>query len=110
MLFVFVLTSCCTPKTKYKYIDKEVYCNSTIIPVFPDFDFEKPIQHPDNVANLLEMLSLWKKYTDELNAEIACYRKQTNNTKVEELEKDKDAAEISVSGLEEIKINISEDK
>ena len=92
LLFCISNTSCAhRPRIVHKYIEKDVYCPSTPRPVFPKFEREKEsdqITTPKNIETLLEIIKSLNEYAKKLEEEINCYKNQTNNEKVEDLEKD----------------------
>lgn len=112
LIMVLSLISCkTTPKIIYKYVQKEVFCPVTQIPEFPDFDYDLPLTHPDNIEILLQIMSIYKSYVEELNAEIQCYIDQTkkkedkkNKNKISKLINNKEKVKKYIKRLEE-KIN-----
>lgn len=103
LIIILSLLSCkTTPKIIYKYIEKEVFCPITQIPDFPDFDYDLHLMHPNNVKLLLEILTIYKGYVEELNAEIQCYIDQTNNkNKISKLINKKERINKYINHLEE---------
>jgi hypothetical protein len=104
VLMGFGVSGCKTlpPKVIYKYVEKSVYCAPTQMPVFPDFNYDKPLNDPENIETLLEMLNLYKKFTDDLRTEIICYEDQTleSSDKIKDLRDTKKKIDEYIGFLE----------